>query len=196
MGSLETRRNRVRSKRMLSLRSSSKQKTAHQAHSLQHWSLWSVYQSLPDKWMLWETNPSPAAGTGEDREQNLFLGQAEGWDTANGWRGGSVGTQWAFSSRVWVPSATSEVVLCTSSSLWLKTSRWHPVSSLFRKNSCLYSFASIFYFHTEIFSLPGIYPCDVFIDDNELLSLLGSRLLAEASQASSVPFMWVELWAV
>lgn len=109
MGSLETQRNRVRSKRMLSLRSSSKQKTAHQAHSLQHWSLWSVYQSLPDKWMLWETNPSPAAGTGEDREQNLFLGQAEGWDTANvlreffkkgtGLRAGGFTRSWLLSSH-------------------------------------------------------------------------------------------------
>lgn len=68
---------------MLCLSSSSKQKTAHQAHSLQHQSLWSVYQPLPGKWMNWETNPSPAAGTGEDRKQNLFPRQAEWWDTAN-----------------------------------------------------------------------------------------------------------------
>lgn len=98
------------------------------------------------------------------------------------------------SAREWVCCACGEVVTHKKSFLWLKTFCWHPIFSLFRESSrCFILVPASSILTQKIFPLPGIYPCDVFIDTNGLLSILCFHLLAEVSQASPVPFIWAKL---
>jgi len=63
-----------------------------------------------------------------------------------------------------------------------------------KAHTALFLYQFLLFSHKGIFPLPGIYPCDVFIDTNGLLSILSFRLLAETSQASPVPFIGQNYW--